>query len=135
MALAFEADQGSGGAAIGHAEGFWAAATLSAVALTVAANECRAETKRSQAQARIVAVCGELAELADQPETKLVGSIAHSLGAFVGRADLDESALEIIAGHLEALRAVLRHAIRGDGGSVGRQIMAGLHASVAQRVS
>jgi hypothetical protein len=130
MALAFEADQGRGGT-----DGFWAAATLSAVALTVAANECRAKTKRGQAQARIVAVCGELAELADHPETKLVGSIALSLGEFVRQSDLDQPALEVIAGHLEALRAVLRHAIQGDGGSVGRQIMAGLHASVAQRVS
>lgn len=134
MALGFEADQAGRGAG-GRADGFWAAATLSAVALTVAASEARAAAKRSQAQARIVAVCGELAELADHPETKLVGSIALSLGEFVGQSDLDESALEVIAGHLEALRAVLRHAIQGDGGSVGRQIMAGLHASVAQRVS
>lgn len=130
MALAFEADQ-----AARTSDGFWAAATLSAVALTVAANECRAETKRSAARARIVAVCGELAELAAHPETQLVGSIAHSLGEFVGRADLDEPALEVIAGHLEALRAVLRHTIQGDGGPVGRQIMAGLKASVAQRLS
>ncbi|MBL8704767.1 MAG: hypothetical protein JNM30_07990 [Rhodospirillales bacterium] len=130
MALAFEADRG-----ISRADGFWAAATLSAVALTVAASEARAEPKRTQAQARIVAVCSELAELADHPETKLVGSIALSLGEFVRQSDLDQPALEVIAGHLEALRAVLRHTIQGDGGPVGRQIMAGLKASVAQRVS
>jgi hypothetical protein len=130
MALSFEADQAGS-----RADGFWAAATLSAVALTVAASEARAGTRRDQAQARIVAVCGELALLADRPETKLVGSIALSLGEFVRQSDLDQPALEVIAGHLEALRAVLRHAIQGDGGSVGRQIMAGLNASVAQRVS
>jgi len=117
------------------ADGFWAQATLSAVALTVAASEARAETKRAQARARIVAVCDELAGLADRPETRLVGSIALSLGEFARDAQLDEPALEVIAGHLEALRAVLRHTIQGDGGAVGRQIMAGLKASVAQRVS
>jgi hypothetical protein len=114
------------------ADGFWSQATLSTVALSVAVGEARALVKRDAARQRIVALCGELASLSGRADGKLVGSIAASLGQFVREAPLDEQALEIVAGHLEALRAVVRHAIAGDGGTVGRAIMAGLEASVAR---
>jgi len=114
------------------ADGFWSQATLSTVALSVAAGEARAPAKRAGARERIVGICAELASLSGEAEGRLVGSIAASLGDFVRDAPLDEQALEVIAGHLEALRAVVRHAIGGDGGTVGRAIMAGLEASVAR---
>lgn len=114
------------------ADGFWSQATLSTVALSVAAGDARALAKRDGARERIVRICAELAALSGEAEGKLVGSIAASLGDFVRDARLDEQALEVIAGHLEALRAVVRHAIPGDGGTVGRAIMAGLEASVAR---
>jgi len=114
------------------ADGFWSHATLSTVALSVAAGEARALAKRDGARARIIKICGELASLSGDADGKLVGSIAASLGEFVRDARLDEQALEVIAGHLEALRAVVRHTIAGDGGTVGRAIMAGLEASVAR---
>lgn len=122
--------------AAGHApqqaEGFWSQATLSAVALSVAAGEARAPARREAARARIVLLCEELAGLGGEAEGRLVASIARSLGAFARRAPLDEQDLDIVAGHLEALRAVVRHAIAGDGGTVGRAIMAGLEAAVAR---
>jgi hypothetical protein len=119
------------------ADGFWSAATLSTVALSVAFGEARAEAKRAPANVngarqRIVDVCRELGTLSGDSDGKLVGAIAASLGEFARDAFLDEPALEVIAGHLEALRAVVRHAIAGDGGTVGRAIMAGLEASVAR---
>ena len=119
------------------ADGFWSAATLSTVALSVAAGEARAAAKRAPADVngarqRIIALCGELGALSGDANGKLVGAIAASLGEFARDAFLDEPALEVIAGHLEALRAVVRHAIAGDGGTVGRAIMAGLEASVTR---
>jgi len=116
-----------------QADRFWPAATRTTVALAVAAGAARADCGRSDTRARIVMLCNELTALAgDESDGALVGAIATSLGGFVGQASLDEPALEVIAGHLEALRAVVRHAIGGDGGPVGRAIMAGLQASVAR---
>lgn len=119
------------------ADGFWSQATLSTVALSVAASEARAAARHGMGNApgareRIAALCGELAGLSGDANGKLVGAIAASLGDFVRDAPLDEPALDVIAGHLEALRAVVRHSIAGDGGTVGRAIMAGLEASVAR---
>lgn len=138
MTLAFHS-QGTGGRAASAAatpqDQFWSQATLSTVALSVAAGEARAAAKHDGARDSIVSLCDELATLAGEDEGKLVGSIARSLGEFARDAHLDEPALEVIAGHLEALRAVVRHAISGDGGTVGRAIMAGLQASVQRHAA
>lgn len=114
------------------AERFWPAATRTTVALAVAAGAARSQAGRADTRQRIVGLCDELKSLAGDAEGALVGAIAASLGDFVRRTTLDEPALEVIAGHLEALRAVVRHSIAGDGGPVGRAIMAGLQASVAR---
>ena len=110
---------------------FWPAATRTTVALAVAAGAARADAG-TNARTRIVALCDELRTLAVDADGALVGAIAASLGDFVSQTNLDDPALEVIAGHLEALRAVVRHSIAGDGGPVGRAIMAGLNASVAR---
>lgn len=114
------------------ADRFWPAATRTTVALAVAAGAARSAGGLGDSRQRIVALCEDLRALARDGDGALVGAIAESLGGFVGRATLDEPALEVIAGHLEALRAVVRHSIGGDGGPVGRAIMAGLNASVAR---
>lgn len=114
------------------ADRFWPAATRTTVALAVAAGAARSAGGSGDNCARIVQLCAELSALAGDADGALVGAIAESLGSFVGSATLDEPALEVVAGHLEALRAVVRHSIGGDGGPVGRAIMAGLNASVAR---
>jgi len=114
------------------AERFWPAATHTTVALARAAGEARVGPKRQAARERIVVLCADLKRAAGDGEGALVGAIAGSLGAFVARAELDEQALDVIAGHLEALRAVVSHTIAGSGGTIGRAIMAGLEASVAR---
>ena len=126
MSLAFD-DSGDD-----QADRFWPAATHTTVALARAAGEARVGPKRQAARERIVVLCDGLRRVAGNGEGALVGRIADSLGSFVARAELDEQALDVIAGHLEALRAVVSHAIAGDGGTIGRAIMAGLEASVAR---
>ena len=42
----------------------------------------------------------------------------------------DDAALEIVAAHIDAMRAVLRDKISGDGGEIGRQLFKALKAEV-----
>jgi len=55
----------------------------------------------------------------------LVGRIAGSLCAYLRRAE-SAADLNILAAHVEALRAILANGVSGDGGPLGREIAEGL---------
>jgi hypothetical protein len=62
----------------------------------------------------------------------LATGIAASLcGLLAGRPGLDETALRIVQAHVEGLGLVLEHAIAGDGGAAGRDLLRRLHALAA----
>ena len=57
----------------------------------------------------------------------LISEIGDSLKRFTeGRKGVSKRDIDIIAAHVDAMRAVLLQGIRGEGGKVGRQIVAGL---------
>lgn len=57
----------------------------------------------------------------------LVTHVANSLCGYIEKtADLDRTDLTIAQAHLGALRAILGHDVRGDGGALGRQVIDGL---------
>ncbi|MGD9639507.1 MAG: response regulator, partial [Alphaproteobacteria bacterium] len=47
-------------------------------------------------------------------------------------ASEDETVLDIIKAHIDAMKAVLREKIAGDGGPIGRQLLEGLKAAIAK---
>jgi DNA-binding response OmpR family regulator len=49
-----------------------------------------------------------------------------------GKCRDDEQAVEVVKAHIDAMRAVLREKIAGDGGEVGRQLIKSLEAAVAR---
>lgn len=61
----------------------------------------------------------------------LISSFANSLNRFSSRrADLQDSHVEIIKAHVDALRAVIRDRVAGDGGEIGAQLTMGLEAVI-----
>ena len=44
----------------------------------------------------------------------------------------DDAAVEIIKAHIDAMRAVIRDKVSGDGGQVGRALLTALDQAVAQ---
>ena len=61
----------------------------------------------------------------------LVTSVGDLLTKFLeGRTDLNDRDLSIVTAHVDALNAVLRDDIKGDGGQVGNAIVDGLHQLV-----
>ena len=45
----------------------------------------------------------------------------------------DDNAVEIVKAHIDAMRAVLREKISGDGGAIGRELAKSLTEAVAAR--
>lgn len=45
----------------------------------------------------------------------------------------DDNAVEIVKAHIDAMRAVIREKISGDGGAVGRDLLASLQDAIAKR--
>jgi hypothetical protein len=65
----------------------------------------------------------------------LISEVASSLGNLVRGADLaDELARRAIDQHVAAIGTILHGRIAGDGGALGQELVAGLHALVAKCV-
>lgn len=63
----------------------------------------------------------------------LVTDIAASLCNFVESVEnYDDSVIEVLSAHVDALRGMIGNDIRGDGGQIGREIIAGLAQAVAK---
>jgi chemotaxis protein histidine kinase CheA len=61
----------------------------------------------------------------------LVTHIAQSLHQFVSPSERPTDVqLDIIKAHIDAMRAVLRERVRGDGGAIGKALMMGLDAAI-----
>ena len=61
----------------------------------------------------------------------LVTDIAASLCNFVESVDeYDDGVIEVVNAHVDALRGMVGNNIRGDGGKIGREILAGLAVAV-----
>lgn len=62
---------------------------------------------------------------------QLITDFAEGLYNFTSKgAGLSDSHVEIIKAHIDAMRVVIRERIDGDGGAVGKELKAGLEASV-----
>lgn len=63
----------------------------------------------------------------------LISSFASSLNRFSSRrSDFQDSHVEIIKAHVDALRAVIRDRIAGNGGEIGAALTKGLEAVIAR---
>lgn len=63
----------------------------------------------------------------------LVTAFATSLNRFtVGRTVVTDSNVEIIKAHIDAMRAVIRDRVSGDGGDIGKALARGLEAVIAK---
>lgn len=61
----------------------------------------------------------------------LVTQIGRSLCHFIDSSDdIGDREFQVIEAHIDALRVVVREAVQGDGGEIGRQIVAGLGQAV-----
>lgn len=67
----------------------------------------------------------------------LVTQIGNSLCRFLEKADVSEEAAfekayRVMEAHVDALGVVIKQHVRGDGGDVGRQLVAGLQKAAAR---
>lgn len=63
----------------------------------------------------------------------LITDIGASLCKFVeNRKQYDDDAMEVVNAHVDALRAIVASGAKGDGGKIGREIVAGLSKVVAK---
>lgn len=63
----------------------------------------------------------------------LVTAFATSLNRFSAiRTDIADSHVEIIKAHIDAMRAVIRDRIKGDGGEIGHALQKGLEQVIAK---
>ena len=47
----------------------------------------------------------------------------------------DDKAVEIVEAHIDAMRAVLRRKVSGDGGTIGRSLLAALEKAIAKNAA
>ncbi len=50
-----------------------------------------------------------------------------------GECREDDNAVEIVKAHIDAMRAVLRDKISGDGGKIGRELLVSLKEAIQKR--
>jgi chemotaxis protein histidine kinase CheA len=63
----------------------------------------------------------------------LITTVATSLDRFVAlRQNIKNSHVEIIKAHIDAMRAVIRERIKGDGGDIGAALVKSMDAVIAQ---
>ena len=63
----------------------------------------------------------------------MVTQVAGSLADFItGRSELKGIDFDVVAAHVQTMRAVFAEDVKGDGGKTGKALMGGLHAIVAK---
>lgn len=61
----------------------------------------------------------------------LISEMAESLYHFTGPASgMSDNHVEIIKAHIDAMRAVIKNRVKGDGGEVGAQLLKGLEVAI-----
>ncbi|WP_374764553.1 Hpt domain-containing protein [Yunchengibacter salinarum] len=61
----------------------------------------------------------------------LITAFAESLYGFTnGRREPDDDEVELVKSHVDAMRAVIKNRVSGDGGDVGKQLTAGLNRAI-----
>jgi len=80
-------------------------------------------------------VSGDIEGQGGNYDFPLMTKIGHSLGVFVkDKTELDDLSMEVVRLHVEALQTVIKHAIVGEGGPVGIELVKGLD-KVIKKVS
>lgn len=91
----------------------------------------RADANRDDAAAELSTIFTLVMDLKGQGATydyMMLTEIGDLLKKFTeGRKELTGRDIKIIGAHIDAMQAVLRDEIKGDGGAVGRQIVGNLH--------
>lgn len=88
-------------------------------------------TRRMEIAKAIFDVAHDLRGQAGTFDYPLVTRVGSSLCRFIEKLEGCEAVhFEVIAVHVDALEGVLRNAIRGDGGALGREIADGLELAV-----
>jgi hypothetical protein len=64
----------------------------------------------------------------------LITSFADSLYGFTIKrpGEISDNQIELVKGHLDAMRAVIRGRVSGNGGEIGSKLTAGLNEAIAQ---
>lgn len=66
----------------------------------------------------------------------MVTQVAGSLADFItDRSELKGIDFDVVAAHVQTMRAVFAEDVKGDGGKTGKALMGGLHAIVAKAVA
>lgn len=93
--------------------------------------------RRAEALSAVYGVAHDIKGQGSTFEFALVTGVAGSLCRYLERTDELRKAAngitadqEIVAAHVAALRAVIRHGVKGDGGALGQQVMDGLAKAV-----
>jgi hypothetical protein len=93
-------------------------------------------TRRLEIAKAIFEVTHDLRGQAGTFDYPLITRVGSSLCRFIENLqECDDACFAVIGVHVEALDGVLRNAIRGDGGPLGREIAAGLEAAVKKVLS
>ena len=88
-------------------------------------------TRRMEVAKAIFDVAHDLRGQAGTFDYPLVTRVGSSLCRFIEKLEgCEDVHFEVIAVHVDALEGVLRNAIRGDGGALGREIADGLELAV-----
>lgn len=66
----------------------------------------------------------------------LITAFAESLYGFSdNKGDMNDADVELMKAHIDAMRAVIKGRIKGDGGEIGEQMSAGLDAAIRKRTA
>ena len=92
-----------------------------------------AEGSRKEHLERIFHIAHDMKGQGGSFDYNLITVIGHGLCRFIeGREDVGPAGIEAIQLHIESMRVVLAKEIKGEGGSVGDQLLDGLELVVAK---
>ena len=117
-----------------HAEKYIERAQSQIDGLVEVVREAHAETnERPKIFERIFLRAHDIRGLGSTFGYTLVTDIAASLCNFVESVENhDDNVMEVIDAHVDALRGMIGNDVKGDGGSIGREILDGLNQAVAK---
>lgn len=93
------------------------------------------DAKRVEAVKAIHGISHNIKGQAATFDYRLLTEVAHSLCAMIAKDELIASrSAELISLHVEAMRLIVSQTIKGKGGSVGQELINGLHAAVKKKL-